>query len=126
MVVVMSASTLKVPTTVSAHRATIWNKMDEHVKMRMSVSMEKHNCLEEMREVCKNTLGSFECVCTEGYELSTDSLRCERICASASDTTDITMIAGSDNVDTAVIAGIAVPVVALVGLSCFLLGFFLR
>ena len=77
----------------------------------------EHDCLEEMNKECKNTPGSFECVSTDGYQLNTsaDTPTCERTGGSS-----------SDSVNSAVIAGIAVSILVVVGLACFLLVVFLR
>ena len=70
-----------------------------------------------MNEECKNTPGSFECVCTDGYQFNTNAAAptCERTSASS-----------SGSVGTTVIAGIAVSILVVVGLTCFLVVVFLR
>ena len=94
------------------------SKTDARLRMRIhECKPGLHNFSEEMNKECNNTAGSFECVCTDGYQLSTNSgnATCERISASS-----------TDSVDPSVIAGIAISILVVVGLICLLLVFLLR
>ena len=54
----------------------VWSLMDDHSsryvdvdECQTSVNLCEHNCT--------NTLGSFECVCDEGFTLNEDLLNCD-------------------------------------------------
>ena len=115
--VVVSASTLKVPTTGQCPQGFTLEQDGRTCQDENDCEPGLHNCSEKMNKVCKNTPGSPECVCTQGYQLSTNSgnATCERIRASSTDSTN-----------PSVIAGIAISILVVVGLTCFLLVFLLR
>ena len=121
VVLVLCASILKVSTTVSAQRDSVLSKKKSTCTDEDECESGRHNCSQDMNKECKNTPRSFACVCTKGYQLSTDSgsPTCERINATSRSN-------DSDRVDPAVIAGIVVAILLVVGLSCFLLVFLLR